>query len=137
MPDKEKLISALHCRAQDLSIDLPPCDGCDYQTMNHRGCDIRRICKDALDALKEQEPRVLEWDEVKNYSVVWVEFKDIASLYPMIITFKEDGMIESWNPFVNRSGQFLLLVSEDRERKNTRCWNHEPTAEQRKAAKWE
>lgn len=55
MINREKLISALHCRAQDLSIDLPPCDGCDYQTMNYRGCDIRRICKDALALLKDQE----------------------------------------------------------------------------------
>lgn len=47
MPDRERLISALHCRAQDLSIDLPPCDECDYQMMNHRGCDIRRICRRA------------------------------------------------------------------------------------------
>lgn len=60
MADREKLISALHCRAQDLSIDLPPCDRCDYQTVNHRGCDIRRLCKDALDLLKTEQPGDLE-----------------------------------------------------------------------------
>ena len=38
-------------------IDLPVCDKCDYQTqmINRMGCDFRRLCKDALELLKEQE----------------------------------------------------------------------------------
>lgn len=60
MINREMLISALHCRAQDLMIDPPPCDRCDYQTANWRGCDIRRICKDAIDALKTDQPGDLE-----------------------------------------------------------------------------
>ena len=57
MPDREKVISGLHCRAQDLMIDLPACDKCDYQVqiVNRMGCDFRRLCKDALTLLKEQE----------------------------------------------------------------------------------
>ena len=62
MPDRENVISALHCRGQDLMIDLPACDKCDYQTqmINRRGCDFRRLCRDALDLVKEQDQRVLE-----------------------------------------------------------------------------
>ena len=55
--DRENVISGLHCRAQDLMIDLPACDKCDYQVqiVNRMGCDFRRLCKDAIALLKEQE----------------------------------------------------------------------------------
>lgn len=57
MPDREKVVSALHCRAQDLMTDLPACDGCDYQVqlVNHGGCDFRKLCRDAIELLKEQD----------------------------------------------------------------------------------
>ena len=65
MIDRENLISALHCRAQDLMTDLPACDGCDYQVqlVNQMGCDFRKLCRDAIELLKEQgakPPRVHE-----------------------------------------------------------------------------
>ena len=55
--DREKVISALHCRGQDLMIDLPGCDRCDYQIqmVNRMGCDFRRLCRDAIAMLKEQD----------------------------------------------------------------------------------
>ena len=55
--NRESVISALHCKAQDLIIDLPACDKCDYQIqmVNQMGCDFRRLCKDALALLKKQE----------------------------------------------------------------------------------
>lgn len=58
MTDRDKVISGLHCRSQDLIIDLPDCDKCDYQVhlVNRAGCDFRRLCKDAVELLKEQEP---------------------------------------------------------------------------------
>lgn len=62
MPDIERLISALHCRAQDLMIDPPACDGCDYhdqlESINNGGCNIKRLCKDFLDLLNEQEAKI-------------------------------------------------------------------------------
>ena len=62
--DREKVISSLHCRAQDLIIDLPACDGCKYQIqmVNRMGCDFRQLCKDAIVLLKEQEWNVLTED---------------------------------------------------------------------------
>lgn len=58
--DREKIMSALHCRAQDLMIDLPACDKCDYQIhmVNRNGCDYRRLCKDSISLLKEQEAEI-------------------------------------------------------------------------------
>ena len=60
MINRDNVISGLHCRAQDLIIDLPDCDKCDYQVqlVNRAECDFRRLCKDALELLKEQEA---EW----------------------------------------------------------------------------
>lgn len=57
MTDRDKVISGLHCRAQDLITDLPDCDKCDYQVQlaNRAGCDFRRLCKEAMELLKEQE----------------------------------------------------------------------------------
>lgn len=57
MIEKEKVLSGLHCRGQDLMIDLPPCDGCGYQVqlVNRIGCDFRQLCRDAIELLKEQQ----------------------------------------------------------------------------------
>lgn len=90
-----------------------------------------------LALLKEQEARVLNWDEVENYSVVYGEFRGEEEIFPLIITKDASGRILSWNPGINRSGEYILLVSDEEDRQNTRCWNIEPTDEQREAVKWE
>lgn len=46
--------------------DCPPaCDGCDYQIqmVNRMGCDFRRMCRDAVALLKEQEWNMLAEDD--------------------------------------------------------------------------
>lgn len=87
--------------------------------------------------LKEQEARILDWDEIKNYSVVYGEFKGFKDIYPLIISLDDKGRPLSWSPYINTSEAFLLLVDDEEDRKNTRCWNKEPTEEQRQAVKWE
>ena len=70
--DREKVIKGLHCRGQDLMIDLPACDQCDYQIqmVNRMGCDFRQLCRDALALLKEQEEQIRklteEIEELRN-----------------------------------------------------------------------
>ena len=95
------------------------------------------LVRDAITLLKEQEPRILGWDEIKNYSVVYGEFKGIAEIYPLIITFDNQGRALSWNPGINISDKYLLLVYDEEDRKNTRCWNKMPTNEQRERIKWD
>lgn len=92
---------------------------------------------DALAMLKEQETRVLDWDEIKNYSVVWGEFRGVKDIYPLIVTLDTKGRPLTWNPNINVSDEFLFIVYDEEDRKNTRCWNHEPSDEQRQAVKWE
>jgi hypothetical protein len=96
---------------------------------------IEDACK-KLELLKEQEARVLDWDEIKNYPVVYGEFKGVKNIFPLIITV-DDGCCLSWNPDMNTSKEFILLVDDEEDRKNTRCWNRMPTDEQRKAVKWD
>ena len=103
----------------------------------HSDSEVQNIANETLAILKEQEPRVLDWDEIKNYSVVYGEFKGIKDIYPLIITFDIIGRPLSWNPCINTSEEFLFLVYDEEDRKNTRCWNKEPTEEQRQAVKWE
>lgn len=91
---------------------------------------------DAIVLLKEQEARILGWDEIKNYSVVYGEFKGISEIYPLIITYDSKGRALSWNPCINRKEEYLLLTYDEEDRKNTRCWNKMPTEEQRQAVKW-
>jgi len=137
MVDREKVLKGLErCKL----YNKVNCDKCPYD-YNGRGngkseCTAE-LASDALSLLKEQEPRILDWDEIKNYPVVYGEFRDVKEIYPLIITINSSGQVLSWNPGINVSGEFLLLVSDEEDRKNTRCWNKMPTAEQRQAVKWE
>ena len=110
------------------------CTGCPYKA--NCTLDSQELMEDALALLKEQEPRVLDWDEIKNYSVVYGEFKGFKKIYPLIISLDDKGRTLSWSPYINTSDEFLLLVDSEEDRKNTRCWNKEPTEEQRQTVKW-
>ena len=149
MPDIEKVIKALECRATQNKRFENPCaeTGCchyakalvglDGEIYTPYFCEVERLCADTIALLKEQEPRVLDWDEIKNYSVVYGEFKDVKEIYPLITSVNIHGEIITWNPSINVSDEFMLLVADEEDRKNTRCWNKEPTEEQRQAVKWD
>lgn len=143
MIDAEKTIDILkHCIDEKHG-----CYGCPKRYTNGRvACKEfeqgyntipKSVVRDAIALLKEQEPRVLNWDEVGNYSVVYGEFRGVKEIFPLIVTKDMSGRILSWNPGINRSGEHLLLVSDEEDRRNTRCWNREPTDEQREAVTWE
>jgi len=100
------------------------------------GSCMLKLHEDAFSLLKEQEARILGWDEIKNYSVVYGEFKGVSEIYPLIITFDSKGRALSWNPGINGKEEDLLLTYDEEDRKNTRCWNKMPTEEQRKSVKW-
>ena len=61
--DREKIMSALDCRANDTDID---CRKCDYYIREDKPeyCDFRGMLRDALALLKEQDEehrRLLSW----------------------------------------------------------------------------
>jgi len=163
MIDREKVIKGLEGIYQCISPVNHSCGDCPYQD-NHVECR-RRALSDALALLKddetqlqyrddhiamyqaeikrleamlkEQKPRILDWDEIKNYPVVYGEFRGIKEIYPLIITVDDWGRCLSWNPGINVTKEFLFVVSDEEDRRNTRCWNHMPTEEQRQAVPWD
>lgn len=133
---REKVVCAI-----ENCIGQPKCKDCPWE-----GCEVEHevvnsvpygLLRDALALLKEQEPRILDWDEIKNYPMVYGEFRGIKEIYPLIITVDDWGRCLSWNPGINVSDEFLLVVSDEEDRRNTRCWNHMPTEEQRQAVPWD
>ena len=113
------------------------CDGKEFRAIKEPEYCMGQMIEDTLALLKECEPRILGWDEIKDYPVVYGEFKDVKDIYPLIITVDDFGRCLSWNPGINTSGEYLLLVYDEEERKNVRCWNKMPTDKQRGMAKWD
>jgi len=133
MTDREKIID--HLRIIRTWNEVGKAYAFDESDRKEKAKTVEWI-DDALELLKEQEARVLDWDEIKNYPVVYGEFKGVKNIFPLIITV-DDGCCLSWNPDMNTSKEFILLVDDEEDRKNTRCWNRMPTDEQRKAVKWD
>ena len=135
MIDREKVVCAI-----ENCIGQPKCKDCPWEDceVEHEVVNSvpRGLLRDALAMLKEQDPRILDWDEIKNYPVVYGEFRGIKEIYPLIITVDDWGRCLSWNPGINVSKEFLFVVSDEEDRRNTRCWNHMPTEEQRQAVPW-
>ena len=65
--------------------------------------------------LKEQEPRVLTWDEVERAEVCWMEQRGYEPY--------ADLDAADWNPKCYGN--------------EIRCWSAKPTKEQMKAVKWD
>lgn len=108
MTDRETVIAALEYCA----VGTKDCAGCPMKD------DCKGVSNGAMAAaarlLKEQEPRVLTWDEVKKAEVCWLEDRG----YEPFATLEAD----TWNP--------------EKYGKSYRCWNRMPTDEQRKMVKW-
>ena len=98
---------------------------------------------DAIALLKEQEAKLLTFDEVKKHYSVPNELhgdikktidyeNDIVPLY-LECTY-EDAWVVHWRDYHNIS---MHLDSWEKDYGKTwRCWTAKPTAEQRSAAKW-
>ena len=113
------------------------CAGCPYN-----GCwDTKEECitqlhSDAHTLLKAQEPRVISYDEIDNYEVLYLEVLDVDT---------EDGLA----PWVKtKSGHWfspllcsdaqpeMTLCTSDEYMRICRCWTSRPTDEQREATPW-
>lgn len=107
MPDLEKVIQGI-----DMCLHRFCCGAdCPYYS---EGC-MEQLREDALVLLKEQEPRVLTWEEAEKAEVCWLEQRG----YEPYATDDAD----TWNPEIYG--------------KVYRCWSLKPTDEQRKAIKWD
>ena len=141
MIDREKVIEALECLANNPFLD---CDKCPYNAPTliplKQRCDYTRICANALDLLKAHEPRVLTLDEVLNAEdFVWAEIwtpgdrrwcliyaRINKSIYDDILMLHEDSGF-----------RWTRLASNYNMKSGWRCWSARPTEEQRKNTPWE
>ena len=149
MKDREKVIRGLECcvkHDEDFktcsSLDCPYLDDCD--SINH--FVKASLIRDALELLKEQEPRVMTLKEViDHYSLppVFVDdlnaqedyLQDIAPLY---FDFPSD---DPWNVHWRRYQDVKNYLDSDSLKesygKKWRCWTGRPTDEQRQEVKWD
>ena len=137
--DMENVIKGLEICAEHGSWHGLDCEHNEaYKDCPYRGCEtgcIVTIAKDALSLLKEQEARILDWDELEDWeNAVWFDDKDEHECYIAIIA--NVGTYDA--KFVNVEPGMVHRLDFLREfyKKEWRCWSARPTIKQRQAVKW-
>ena len=106
------------------------CEGCPY--FKKPSC-LDRLKNDALELLKEREPRVIDISEIYTAKKldVWFEDKSENIVHPLML-------IETEMTNKSQTAFFypMLVRPIKAYGKTWRCWTARPTDEQRKAVKW-
>ncbi len=137
MPDREKVIGGLESHAN--SKTCKTCAGHDCPYYHLGGSYPKVTCSsilaaDALVLLKEQEARVMTYEEIKeNLGVpVWVEYAD------------DENSNGYGVPTYDHEAYIMIFGANDYCRHNARshnvkwrCWTYRPTDEQRKEVPWD
>ena len=129
MLEEKEVLKALACKANDPIVD---CTGCPYQDRD--SCDYQQICKDALALLREQEVRVLDWNEIGTVDgAVWLEDRDENEVVSGLVM----QMHSAVNLDIKKDGKLhTASASRSDYGERWRAWSARPTEEQRKAVKW-
>ena len=140
MIDREKVLHGLSSCGTDYGIpNICEVTECPYR--EDKAWCVHGLAHDAgmliAELLKAQEPRVIRFDEINNYEVLWLEVRDVET---------EDGLA----PWVKiASGRWfspllcsevqpdMILSTPDEYGKICRCWTSRPTEEQREAEPWD
>lgn len=130
MIDREKVIKGLECCRNGFCFACPYNDGVDGNV----DCK-QRWADDALELLKEQEPRVLTLDEIKEGEPYWLGAGKEFVTRPVICVHREDDAQKPYIMFVWEFGEFGWL-SEDYG-KTWRVWSAKPTDEERGKVAWD
>ena len=96
----------------------------------------RSAIQDALALLKAQEPRVVPFNEIDNYEVLWLEVRDVETedgLAPWVKTASRRW----FSPLLCSEARPDMILSTPREYgRICRCWTSRPTDKQREAEPW-
>ena len=128
MDKLEKVIKGLeHCTSYGST-----CDKCDYWEHNRNEDDPHCgdvLMRDALELLKEKQPRLLTLEEVKYAEVVWNEYGSVDGYveYMSLDRITDDG-------YRFNNGMYFE-PSEYNE--SWRCWSARPTDEQMQETGWD
>lgn len=129
MADREKVMKGLECCALG---DCSPCPYTETRCQEH-------LCGDARVLLKEQEPRVMTLEEVKQHDnqdgCVWFE----QPTYNAVAAFvrQDEECTEIISPYLLGEPINHGYMSNTFYAKAWRTWTSRPTEEQRKAVKWD
>lgn len=130
MPDREKVIRGLECCLSPNDHENCPYDGIG-KTYSH--C-LKKLVTDALYLLKEQEARVMSFNELKFDTVYWIELKDVMP-WPVAIARmcgNPDHLV-----FVDYHGDKWDVSKYHIKEGGWRCWTSRPTGEEMKNTPWE
>jgi hypothetical protein len=94
-----------------------------------------RTCRDALELLKAQHPRVLTLDEIEDGKPYWLGTGKEFVTRPVICVHREDDAQKSYITFVWQFGTFSW-ASEDYG-KTWRCWSARPTNAEKREVAWD
>lgn len=140
MVEREKLIRAMeYCTADITPVDEnDECFGdvCPFKEGGYESGDCQEnMIRATLALLKEQEARVLDWNEIGTVDgAVWLEDRDENEVVP--------GLVMQMHSAVNldiKKGGKLHTASASRSDygEGWRAWSARPTDEQRKAVLWD
>lgn len=141
--DRESLINVLECCCT-LSHNGPKCANCEYADLFHNADCETYLLRDALALLKAQKPKVLTWQEVIGSVLeckpVYIEVRESEDKEPgddrwaMMQQYKDNltnGMLMAKSSYIISEVMF-----EKDYGKVWRCWDKEPTDEQRQNEPW-
>ena len=132
MTEREMVLKGLRCLSNPFDEERD-CDNCSYDFCS---C-VLDVTADALELLKEQEPRVLALSEINKNSFVWYENKTYSKLFPALVAYCQSITLHY---FIVEDILFdvgTYMPENVHYGKSWRCWNYKPTDEQRKAVKWD
>lgn len=135
MADRKKVIRGLKaCQVEeDGCTTRCKANDCPYNVSSTH-C-MTNLHKDALALLREQEPRVLDWNEIGTVDgAVWLEERDENEVVPGLVM----QMHSAVNLDIKKDGKLhTASASRSDYGDGWRAWSARPTEEQRKAAKWD
>lgn len=123
---REKVIKGLECCAEDCV------DGCPYEDLDVEGWNYctTLLCRDALELLKAQEPRVMTLEEIPDAVFGWMEM--FGQIIPCVL---EDVYADDTVGFANIEDGHDYMDASDYG-KTWRVWTSQPTAEQMEVTSW-
>ena len=140
MADREKVIRAL-----EWCIKKPCHPNCPYFTVEDESqarCLFKKILPDALDLLKEQEPRVLEYSEIEKHPLVWLEDNGKEDVIPALFLqyngWNVEFALQAPDEWVDMIVRCATAVTFEKMYGTTwRAWTSRPSPKQMRDTKWE
>lgn len=144
MIDREKVIKGLECYRMNPDPEHCEKNDCPYNNNDpHYGywCCSNRLLHDAVRLLKEQEPRVMTLEEVREWKQpdVWIE-NDKANFIGDYIEpagRMEFAFLSSIVVGNKKHPDGTPITMDEQYGKKWRCWTARPTDKQREETPWE